>query len=313
MFFRRITNIVHGGADYLFNRVGHHLPVFIAIEPANYCMLRCPQCPVGTADGKKQHKFFDEKLFYKILNEVGDTLQTIIFHFQGEPLLNPNLPTLIKQAHDNGIYTMLSTNAQTLTRESASALIASGLSKIIVSIDGFTQKSYEQYRVGGSLTRALNGLEMLTQVKKELHSNINIEWQCLALKSNEQEWQQMRQKAKTLGVHFTLKTAQFYDYINGNPLMPSLERFSRYQKQADGTYHLKRKLHNRCFRLWSGCVIDTEGNMLPCCYDKSKQYIYGNLNNNSFRDCWFSEKAVNFRKSILNNRSEIDICNNCDE
>jgi len=313
MGLSRITNMLHCGVDYLFNRVGSHLPVFIAIEPANFCMLRCPQCPVGVAEKKTNREFFDETLFDTILTETGSTLQTIIFHFQGEPLLHPNLPAFITKAHDKGVYTMLSTNAQTLTKEYAHQLVASGLSKIVVSIDGFTQKTYEQYRVGGSLERALKALEFLVEAKYALRANIIIEWQCLALRSNENEWDMMRRKAKQLGVKFVLKTAQFYDFENGNPLMPTDERYSRYQKQADGTYRLKRKLHNRCFRLWSGCVIDTQGNMLPCCYDKHKQYVYGNLNDNSFRECWFSEKAVSLRKKILSSRSTVGICRNCDE
>ena len=24
-----------------------HLPTFISVEPANYCQLHCPECPVG--------------------------------------------------------------------------------------------------------------------------------------------------------------------------------------------------------------------------------------------------------------------------
>ena len=276
-------------------------------------MLRCPECPVGTAKVRKKQELFKTELFEKILQETGNTLQTVIFHFQGEPLLNPNLATLIKLAHDRGIYTMLSTNAQTLTQEKAFGLVRAGLSKIVVSIDGFTQKTYEQYRTGGSLKKALLALEYLTEAKKTQHCHIEIEWQCLALKSNEHEWEKMRRLAKELGVKFVLKTAQFYDYENGNPLMPSDERFSRYKKQPDGRYILKRKLHNRCFRLWSGCVVDTSGNMLPCCYDKNKQYVYGNLFDQTFKDCWFSAKAVAFRNSILKNRSATDICRNCDE
>jgi MoaA/NifB/PqqE/SkfB family radical SAM enzyme len=58
------------------------------------------------------------------------------FYFQGEPLLNTHLPEMISLAHQTGLYTIVSTNAQALTQEMAEALVKSGLNRIIVSIDG---------------------------------------------------------------------------------------------------------------------------------------------------------------------------------
>ena len=144
---------------------------------------------------------------------------------------------MVARAHQVGIYTIVSTNAQTISKELANALVKSGLSRIIVSIDGFSEETYTAYRVGGSLQKALEGLQFMRHAKETHHSAIRIELQVLRLRTNEHEWEWIRRNYKRLGAtHLVFKTAQLYDYEHGNPLMPSNERYSRYKKGADGKY-----------------------------------------------------------------------------
>jgi hypothetical protein len=50
--------------------------------------------------------------------------------------------------------------------------------------------------------------------------------------------------------------------------MPSEPRYSRYIQGADGLYH-RKPLRKGCWRVKSGAVITTNGDVLPCCYDKA--------------------------------------------
>ena len=189
----------------------------------------------------------------------------------------------------------------------------SGLNRIIVSIDGMSEESYGAYRVGGSLHKALEGLMYLRQAKDKLASRTIIELQVLRLRSNEQEWSAMKRQYKVIGADIlSMKSAQFYNFENGNPLMPSNERYSRYKKGKDGKYHLKRKASRSCHRLWTGCVITVKGEVLPCCYDKASQFSFGNIFTDSIVDIYHSEKANRFRRIILQKRSRPFICSNCE-
>ena len=235
------------------------------------------------------------------------------FYFQGEPLLNKELPEMIKAASKEGIYTIVSTNALAITPLLAEQLMKAGLSRIIVSIDGLSEESYCAYRVGGSLHKALEGLVTLHQAKLTTGSRSHIELQMLRLRSNENEWSTISQRYHKMGADsLTLKTAQFYDFEHGNPLMPSNEKYSRYAKGEDGLYHLKRKPSRSCKRLWTGCVITVSGEVLPCCYDKSAQFSFGNIFVQDIRAIWHGEKANRFRKLILQKRSRPSICQNCE-
>ena len=318
MLTKRALNMVRCRLGFLLGRMGiyrfRHMPEFLSVEPANWCMLRCPECKVGQEYQGKTRQLLSTELMQKILDECGQYLHTIQFFFQGEPLLNKQLPSLIRMAKQYHIYTVVSTNALLLTKEYAEQLMESGLDRIIVSIDGFSEQSYSQYRVGGSLGKALEGLRLLAEAKRHLKAHCIIEWQCLRLKSNQEEWETIRRNYRRLGAdRLTFKTAQFNDFANGNPLMPDNERFSRYKQTADGTFVRKKPYKNRCFRLWSGAVITTSGDLLPCCFDKSAQHSFGNLADGSIRALWHSAAAEQFRKRILQNRSSVPICLNCSE
>jgi radical SAM protein with 4Fe4S-binding SPASM domain len=264
------------------------------------------------------------ELFHRILDEVKEHAHTMQFYFQGEPLLNKQLPEMIEQAHKTGLYTIVSTNAQALNRSTAEALVKSGLSRIIVSIDGFSEESYAAYRVGGSLHKALEGLQHLANAKAEFHSHIRIELQVLRLRSNEHEWDWIKKNYKSLGAtHLVFKTAQLYNFEHGHPLMPTDERYSRYRKTADGTYVHKKFTNlspyglfasSPCKRLWSGCVITTNGDVLPCCYDKNHRHTYGNITQQSLAELYHSTKANALRRRVLLYQGEpLEMCKNCNQ
>ena len=301
----RLTNLCRAEWSYMLSCAGvvsvKHMPVFVSVEPADYCQLACPQCPVGmsnsgAASERKQHCLLSLTEFEHILSQVAPYAWTMQFFFQGEPLLNKDLPEMIRRAHEEGIYTIVSTNAQALTKEMAERLVAAGLNRIIVSMDGATQHSYEQYRVGGKLQKVLDGLRFMREAKQRHHATTTIELQCLLLRSNEHEWQLLRQHYREWGADkLSFKTAQFYDFYYGNPLMPSDKRYSRYSPTKNNnlspiTYHLKQKRWLRlwhkwfgltpCRRLWTGCVITTTGSVLPCCFDKAAAHAYGSITNN---------------------------------
>ncbi|MDO9153381.1 MAG: radical SAM/SPASM domain-containing protein [Paludibacter sp.] len=298
------------GKKPLFNK--KLFPAFVSVEPNNFCQLHCPECPVGIRTIGKTNRI-SENIFKKTIDELKKKLLHVIFYFQGEPLLNKNLPTMIEYAHKAGIFTSTSTNAQALTLNNAKEIVASGLDKIIISMDGATQGVYEKYRIGGSLQKAIDGVGFINQWKKQLHSPTPwVEIQFIVFKTNEHQLDEMKLLAKELKADkLVFKTAQLYDFENGHELMTSIHKYSRYKKTKTDKYEIKNTLKNRCWRLWSGAVISAEEDVLPCCFDKEAEFSFGNLKENSFQTIWHNEKAVRFRTSILQNRKQHEMCRNC--
>jgi radical SAM protein with 4Fe4S-binding SPASM domain len=110
-----------------------------------------------------------------------------------------------------------------------------------------------------------------------------------------------------------LKTAQIYDYENGNELIPENEKYSRYRKTADGKYEIKNNFLNHCWKLWHSCVITWDGIVVPCCFDKDAEYRMGNLKTDTMENVWNGSEYKGFRASVLRARSEIEMCKNCSE
>jgi radical SAM protein with 4Fe4S-binding SPASM domain len=134
------------------------------------------------------------------------------------------------------------------------------------------------------------------------------------VKPNEHQIEDAKQLADEMGVdEIRFKTAQVYDYQNGNPLIPTNEKYSRYRKMSDGTYRLKNKMSNHCWRMWSSAVVTWDGSIVPCCFDKDAKHKLGNMQFVKFQDIWKNNDYQHFRKALLTNREEIDICKNCSE
>jgi radical SAM protein with 4Fe4S-binding SPASM domain len=109
------------------------------------------------------------------------------------------------------------------------------------------------------------------------------------------------------------KTAQIYDFQQGSPLIPENNKYSRYRKNDDGTYSIKNRLLNHCWKMWHSCVITWDGLVVPCCFDKDGNHSMGDMKTQRFKDLWHEEKYIKFRRSLTKARSEIDICSNCTE
>ena len=257
----------------------------------------------------------DLDLHDRILNEVAKSVFYINYYFQGEPFLHPDFLKLIKAAKSKRIYTATSTNAHFITEKTAKDIVASGLDRLIISIDGLTQETYENYRVNGQLDKVIEGTKNMVEAKRSAHSKTpQLIFQFLAVNQNEHEIPAVFKLGKEMGIdEVRIKSAQLYDYVNGNPLMPENEKYARYKKQSDGTYKLKYKTGNHCWRMWSSSVFTWDGKVVPCCFDKDAQHVLGGMNDNSFKEIWESDKYNAFRQAILTSRNEIDICKNCSE
>lgn len=311
----RFINALRCYANYALSRFGlvriTHMPAFVSVEPASVCQLHCPECPVGQGNKTKPQEaltpFLTLDLWHRVLSQIKPFAHTVQFYFQGEPLLNKDLPQMIREAHEAGLYTIVSTNAQALTPELAENLVKSGLNRIIISMDGLTEETYSAYRIGGSLEQCKKAVAYLQKAKNKVFPIIEL--QVIRLRTNEQEWAAFKQQYRSIGAdRLVFKTAQLYHYENGHPLMPSDPRYSRYQKGNDGHYHLRPR-SKTCLRVWSGVVITTDGDVLPCCYDKTHSHAYGSIKETPLVELFSNEKALAFRRDALQEQPKI--CQEC--
>ena len=220
---------------------------------------------------------------------------------------------LIAKAAARGIYTATSTNAHFIDQAKAEEIVRSGLNRLIISIDGTTQEVYEQYRRRGNLDKVISGTRAILDAKKKLKSKFpRVYFQFLVVRPNEHQIPEVKALGKRMGVDkVLLKTAQVYEYKHGNDLIPTIDKYARYRKMPDGTWEIKNKLEDHCWKMWHSTVITWDGRVVPCCFDKDATHMMGRVGEKSFRDVWFGRRYKAFRGAVMGSRKDIDICKNC--
>lgn len=314
--FTRFLNLIKISTAYIFSLILRKpvvwgYPPIIMIEPTNYCNLKCPLCPSGADQLSRERGYMSYDLFKKIVDDVAQHSFMLILWNQGEPFLNPDFCKMMEYANAKKMFLMVSTNANVMPE--AKNIIDSGVDRVIISLDGATQDTYNKYRVNGSLQKVLDNVKKLIDEKKKKQTKVpHIIWQFLVMKHNEHEIEQIKQLAKDLQVdECSLKTVQIYtkddiDFLPENP------KYRRYKLNGNN-FEIKYKLKNRCYRIWNQPVINWNGEVAVCCFDKDNMFKIGNVKNESFIKIWNSDNFMNFRKAILKNRSKFEICRNCGE
>ncbi|MDC1486734.1 SPASM domain-containing protein [Flavobacteriales bacterium] len=318
---KRLKNLValhagyrkaHNGGQFAQNA----MPMSLSIEPTTSCNLRCPECPSGLRSFSRPTGMLEPEQLDRLLQEIGGYLVYANLYFQGEPYLHPAMDHLVALCKQHGIYTSTSTNAHFLRPERAEAIVASGLDRLIISIDGMTQETYSSYRIGGRLDKVLEGTQNVLDARRKSKGakTPHIVWQFLVVGPNEHEVPEIRKMARASGVdELVIKTAQLDEPHDAHPLLTSDPKLRRYDRQSNGIWKLRNALNDECWRMWQGCVMTWDGKVVPCCFDKDAEHAMGQVGPQSFEEIWFSEGYQAFRQQIFTDRSSIEMCRNCTE
>lgn len=290
------------------------LPVNIMMEPISRCNLRCPLCPIGARELRRDLGTMSLDHFKAILNNIGQQVRVLALWNQGEPTINDKLPEMIKFAHDRGIYTMTSTNGNLmLRRDLVNRLVASGLDELIFSIDGLTQETYEIYRIGGHLDVVIEGMKAVRRRREELQRKTpRIIMQWLPMKHNEHEIPLLRAKAAEWGADkVEIKTTQVYTDDQARDFLPQTEALRRYERIGK-KWETKRR-YQSCKRLWFSTMIDWNGTVVPCCFDKDEDFPMGNAITEDFKSIWHSPAYQQLRTTLIRDGRIKEMCANCTE
>jgi MoaA/NifB/PqqE/SkfB family radical SAM enzyme len=318
---RRAINAAKVVASYGLSRLaGRDIrmgrPIVLMVEPTNVCNLKCPLCPSGNGGLTRPRGTMAFQAFRRVFEQQARDLLLLMLWNQGEPFINRDLLRMVRAAKARNVPTITSTNGHFVrTATEAEAVVRSGLDELIVSLDGATPETYVQYRVGGSFERVLAAARLVCEAKRRLGSNTPVvHLQFIIMKHNENEIDAARRIARKLGAdRLSLKTAQVYTQADARRYLPTDERYSRYRYGGDGLT-MNGKVRNTCRHLWYSTVINWDGIVSPCCFDKDAHYGLGDaLDGVPFEDVWEGKRYRDFRNTILKDRASVPICGNCSE
>ncbi len=262
-------------------------PLKLTFDPTNYCQLKCPLCPTGARVHDRDRGRAQLHLFEHLMEEVGDYVFLIDFFNWGEPLLNDRVEEFIAMASRRNIVTFMSSNLSLpLSDVRLKRIVQSGLSELIVSLDGCSPESYGQYRRNGRFDLVVENVKRIVAIKRELGvTNPRINWQFLVFKFNEHEIPMARKLADELGVDSLTFRAPFLD--EGRvPLSerdraqvanwtPSATEFNRYTPESDAYTSVPER--PRCGWHYMSTAINWDGTVAPCCTVFEQKDDFGKL------------------------------------
>jgi radical SAM protein with 4Fe4S-binding SPASM domain len=296
------------------------LPYYYIVDVCNVCNLRCPLCPTGNTTIARKQAMFSFEQYKEVFDKIREYALVVSLYNHGEPLLNPEVFSIIEHTHRNRVGTNISSNFNWPQPVDINDFIRSGLDYVTVSLDGVSQEAYQQYRVRGDLAEGFDNLRRLVSAKRALNSKTPfVEWQFIVFKHNEHEMNKARQLASEIGVdllRFVSPGMQPEDmhkldlqekWMPDNPLY-----WERNPKLVEERGYV---FDRACFYLYRSMFIYPGGGVTPCCFAHDDNQDFGNIYENSVSEIW-NNKMYRSARMLFSKRAPSEsrvetICDKC--
>ncbi|GCE05687.1 radical SAM protein [Dictyobacter aurantiacus] len=308
------------------------LPRSIYIEPTSRCNEFCQQCPRTFLSREEDRDLpFDD--FRRIVDQF-PVLDRVVLHGLGEPLLNKDLPKMVRYLKDRGTYVLFNSNGIALTEARGQALIDAGLDEYRLSMDGSTRETYAHVRgvdAFDKIWRNVSAFVKLQQAQDASKPAVSL-W-FTAMRENLPELPGLVEKAYENGireiylqrlVYFEQGLAASKQALFHRALPEELAIIRRTQelcqergirfKAAGAASPVESVVRDFGERPWSGCqrpytltYITSSGNVLSCCFApfghrSAKEYreerVLGNVFQESIEQIWHGERYNQFRNAF---------------
>jgi len=323
-------------------------PRVIFIEVTNRCNLRCQTCP-RTYFQREPLKSLSVAEFISIAEQFPQ-MQRVLLHGIGEPLLNQDLPEIIKYLKRQDVEVIINSNGTLLTPQWQKKIIESGLDQYRCSIDGAKDETYARIRGANLLPKLRQGLDGLIKAKERLGATTpHISISCVATRENLQELPDLLQLAADLGVREVYMQRMVYFARDPEKqygmAVEQAAIFGKDEQEEDRiieectqlSYALGIKFlasgardpinslaaarlsdfapWQACMRPWTTAYVTANGNCLPCCIspfatDDYASLILGNLFERPFSEIWNETSYQKFRADLMSDTPH-QACSSC--
>lgn len=290
-----------GGNDrvYLAEKLPLRTPFTVYIFPTTFCNFKCVYCAhsLGHEKMKEQYNFKPETMapetFENVLEQLKqfpDKIKVVSLTGQGEPLLNKNIPYMIKKIKEADVCERIEiiSNGSLLTNETADKLIEAGLDILRISLQGLSSEKYKDvcdYKL--SFEEYLSQIEYYYKNKTEKNQ---IFVKVLDIALNEGEEDKFYKTFENITDRMFIEKCQ--------PVYDNVEVTNGLERDCDryGNKREKRDICTICFYMLG---IFPNGDVEPC-DGIYKPVVLGNVNEKSLKDMWESDMLKNFWKMQLN-------------
>ena len=292
-------------------------PLFLHVELNQKCNYECPHCIIGNIDDvekfyPKENGNIDFEAFKKIVDEGAEhNCPSISPQGDNEPLLIKNFEDYLYYAHKkNFIDIMFNTNGSPLTEERAQKILDSGVTRLRISLDAYTDEVYKKVRVGAiDLEKVKRNIFKFLDLRDKGNYKLPIVGVSFCkIKTNEHE-------AKQFEDYWRDKVDFFSSQTYVPPTLTNVKYFDFY---TEDQFLKQSKKKFNCNQPYQRVVI-RNNKIYPCCVtlalpnDRSKDnLIIGDLTNSTIYEAWNGKKMTELRDIHKNGDfRKNEICAGC--
>lgn len=272
-------------------------PVYLLIEPASACNLRCTMCfQIDKTFTKKPYMgLMDMELYDLILTEAeeGGT-RAITLASRGEPTLHPKLGQMLKNASGGRFMDLkLNTNATKLTDALCYDILRSDVNELVFSVDAHEKDLYERIRVRGKFDEVLENIVRFHRIRDHEFPLSRVTTRVSGVKF-------MPEQDREGFVSFWSKIVDHVGYVDIE------NRWDTYNNPT----HPDRT--HPCDYLWERMYIWWDGICAPCDVDYKSQLAVGNIKGSTIREVWHGDVYKKLREDhISGQRALHNPCDRC--
>lgn len=286
-------------------------PFNVIIDSSEACNFRCNYC--FRYDDNRENwgyaaggRLMDWDIFVRSFNcvkEFPDEVRQISLSNHGEPLCNKKLPAMARYMRDNGFKGRISihTNGSFLNHEFASELALSGLSRIVISLQGMNTDKYREIcGVSCRFEELVDNISVLYDTKMEAGASLQVDVKIadVALDEGEEE------------LFFEL-FSPISDRVFVENIVPiwknvGQDNVEQVNNNKFGKTFPKQKC---CPLIFHTIVVAPNGDIYPCT-QLLNEHKLGNIKDDSLVDCWNRQERSMLLKDILSFDAP-GMCDNC--
>ena len=303
-----------------FLEKGDTYPIYMEVSPVGSCNHRCVFCAydyIGYPNRK-----LDKNRFFKFIDEISEVgLKSMLYAGEGEPLIHPNIAEFITYTKQKGIDVGLFTNGELFDKKLNDEVLDS-LTFIRFSINAGDEESYNLIHKKNVFNKVIENVKYCAKLKKDKNLNVTIGVQFVLLPENINSIKNLifllRDSVDYISIKpFVLQNeAQGYRHngfdIDLKPFFEELESYSTNNCNVIARVNAFENYGKREYKHCYGCnfitTLNSAGDIASCLpYWDKEEFVYGNINKNSFKEIWHSEKRKKI-KDYLENRLDVQTC-----
>ena len=294
------------------------LPRLVQVEVTNRCDLFCRTCTRQKLPDFGDMAFTD---FARIVEMLGP-VDRIWLAGQGESLLHPELPRMVRLCTERGLAgTVLHTNGMNLEGRVLEELADAGLGELRVSVDGGAAAEVEYLRDGADLARVLRNAAAFAR-----RSSTPVAFYSIMNRMNYVSLPRLPALAAGAGIRriYTTETVPFRDGSTERAVFDRREYQFASLPQAvqEGTLAAMRRAarehgvtlevdlrwqRRRCRDPMRKIYIDARGNATPCCRIHYEA-LMGNVLRDGLETTWHGTAMSQWRDALLDRAQHPRIC-----